>query len=144
MKKIGILIGIVIVLLIIMFFIIKSDNQNENVLNTNVEANQQQGKIEQFEEQLKEKGITLSNKQEITSEQINENGYSYELNKETIEIYNVAQEKISNIIVEENGHEIAIRTMQGETINAIYYDEILILNCRENSEKILDALLKIK
>ena len=97
MKKTSIIIGIVAVLCIILFIIVKSDKPNEVTNNNNISSNQQTGKIEQFEEQLKEEGITLSNKKEITSEQINENGYTYELNQETIEIYNVKQEKIDNI-----------------------------------------------
>lgn len=141
MKKTSIIIGIVAVLCIILFIIVKSDKPNEVTNNNNISSNQQTGKIEQFEEQLKEEGITLSNKKEITSEQINENGYTYELNQETIEIYNVKQEKIDNIIEQrKSSYEITIRTMQGDTIDAIYCDEILILNCRKNSEKILAIL----
>lgn len=141
MKKTSIIIGIVAVLCIILFIIVKSDKPNEVTNNNNISSNQQTGKIEQFEEQLKEEGITLSNKKEITSEQINENGYTYELNQETIEIYNVKQEKIDNIIEQrKSSYEITIRTMQGDTIDAIYCDEILILNCKKNSEKILAIL----
>lgn len=141
MKKTSIIIGIVAVLCIILFIIVKSDKPNEVTNNNNISSNQQTGKIEQFEEQLKEEGITLSNKKEITSEQINENGYTYELNQETIEIYNVKQEKIDNIIEQrKSDYEITIRTMQGDTIDAIYCDEILILNCKKNSEKILAIL----
>lgn len=143
MKKTSIIIGIVAVLCIILFIIVKINKPKKvtNTNNNNISSNQQQGKIEQFEEQLKEEGITLTNKKEITSEQINENGYTYELNQETIEIYNVKQEKIDNIIEQrKSDYEITIRTMQGDTIDAIYCDEILILNCRKNSEKILAIL----
>lgn len=141
MKKTSIIIGIVAVLCIILFVIIKTDRPNEVTNNNNIYSNQQTGEIEQFEEQLKEEGITLSNKKEITSEQINENGYTYELNQEIIEIYNVKQEKIDNIIEQrKSDYEITIRTMQGDTIDAIYCDEILILNCKKNSEKILAIL----
>lgn len=140
MKKVGILIGTVIILLAIFFIVVKTDKPDQ-VQNTNTVVNiNENGKIERFAEKLKEEGITLTNKAEITSEQINENGYSYELNGETIEIYNVSQEKIKNIIVAEKAQEITIRTMQGKRINAIYYDEILILNCIKNINEILDAL----
>lgn len=140
LKKVGILIGTVIILLAIFFIVVKTDKPDQ-VQNTNTVVNiNENGKIERFAEKLKEEGITLTNKEEITSEQINENGYSYELNGETIEIYNVSQEKIKNIIVAEKAQEITIRTMQGKRINAIYYDEILILNCIKNINEILDAL----
>lgn len=140
LKKVGILIGTVIILLAIFFIVVKTDKPDQ-VQNTNTVVNiNENGKIERFAEKLKEEGITLTNKEEITSEQINENGYSYELNGETIEIYNVSQEKIKNIIVAEKSQEITIRTMQGKRINAIYYDEILILNCIKNINEILDAL----
>ena len=140
LKKVGILIGTVITLLAIFFIVVKTDKPDQ-VQNTNTVVNiNENGKIERFAEKLKEEGITLTNKEEITSEQINENGYSYELNGETIEIYNVSQEKIKNIIVAEKAQEITIRTMQGKRINAIYYDEILILNCIKNTNEILDAL----
>lgn len=138
MKKVFIIIGVIIILCIILFLVVKTNNNKEE-RKINIEVNNvEEGKIELFEKRLKEQNIILLNKEEITSEEINEIGYSYELNGEKIEVYTVDQEKIKNITVNaEKDCVINIKSMNGKRIKAIYYDEILILNCRKNADEIL-------
>lgn len=138
MKKVSIIIGFIIVLCIILFVVVKTkDNKEERKINIEVN-NVEEGKIELFEKRLKEQNIILLNKEEITSEEINEIGYSYELNGEKIEVYTIDQEKIKNITVNaEKDCVINIKSINGKRIKAIYYDEILILNCRKNVDEIL-------
>lgn len=148
MKKTLIIILVIIICIITTIFINKNKQSNtKNLENKNdkIVTREEIGKIQEFEEILEENGLNLSNKEAIFSTEINNEGFSYDVNGEKIEIYLINSEKINNILTKVyDNHEIVIRTLNSPRKEGIYYNEILILNCNQNKNKILDIIKKFE
>ena len=150
MKKIYLILCIIILATIAVLAIVsfdkKNNNKNENSISMDIrnetkeiQDNLKEAALLEFIETLEKDGVIIKNKNKFHSEEINEDGYKLDVGNETIEIYNVSQYKLSNIISGNlKNNKVNVRLLSGNNVEAIYLNEILILNCSKNSEKIIN------
>lgn len=149
-KKVKIIICVILIICAICFIgviVRKKLNKKDNSVIEPIQNKDTivfEDKMSGFEELLTEEGIELTDKEAITSEVLNENGYKYTYNGEQIELYNISQAKMENLIHKQySEYEFIILTQNHEKVEVIYYDEILILNCIKNHEELINTLKKL-
>ena len=102
-KYIAIIIFLVLLIVGVVFIKMKTEKIDEieknNVINTNtISINEEEienKKISKIENQFKENGINLENKKYISSKEIGENGFEYDINNSKIQMYSVSDEKLN-------------------------------------------------
>lgn len=152
MNKKMILIVILILFIIIFGCIVLKKVKNKNTSNSysyeiKTEKERQESRkdgIEEKEEILRDGGIKLTNKKECRDTVLDEEGYSYQVDGQTIEIYNLDGVKLENLITRDGEtNEVKVKTQNGLNI-AICFNNMLILNADKNlRNKILNALQEI-
>ena len=144
-KYIAIIIFLVLLIVGVVFIKMKTEKIEEieknNVINTNTisinEEEKQNKKISKIENQFKENGINLENKKYISSKEIGENGFEYDINNSKIQMYSVSDEKLKYLTNSENIQQgiIQISTKNSRNIEAINFNNVIILNCMDDNLK---------
>lgn len=148
-KKNIIIIAIILVIVIAVGWILftKSTNkQNEANYSYEIKTEEERKEIRkesvgEIETLLKDGGLNLKNKQECVESYIAEEGYSYQVDGQTIEIYEVDGLKLEKLVVR-NGKNLEVNlTTQKGRITAICFNNTLILNAdKELRQKIMNIL----
>lgn len=144
-KYIAIIIFLVLLIVGVVFIKMKTEKIEEieknNVINTNtISINEEEienKKISKIENQFKENGINLENKKYISSKEIGENGFEYDINNSKIQMYSVSDEKLKYLTNSENIQQgiIQISTKNSRNIEAINFNNVIILNCMDDNLK---------
>ena len=117
------------------------ETEKNNVINTNtISINEEEienKKISKIENQFKENGINLENKKYISSKEIGENGFEYDINDSKIQMYSVSDEKLKYLTNSENIQQgvIQISTKNSRNVEAINFNNVIILNCMDDNLK---------
>lgn len=148
-KKNIIIIAIILVIVIAVGWILftKSTNkQNEANYSYEIKTEEERKEIRkesvgEIETLLKDGGLNLKNKQECVESYIEEEGYSYQVDGQTIEIYEVDGLKLEKLVVRNKKTlEVNLTTQKGR-ITAICFNNTLILNAdKELRQKIMNIL----
>lgn len=144
-KYIAIIIFLVLLIVGVVFIKMKTEKIEEieknNVINTNtISINEEEienKKISKIENQFKENGINLENKKYISSKEIGENGFEYDINDSKIPMYSVSDEKLKYLTNSENIQQgiIQISTKNSRNVEAINFNNVIILNCMDDNLK---------
>lgn len=144
-KYIAIIIFLVLLIVGVVFIKMKTEKIEEieknNVINTNtISINEEEienKKISKIENQFKENGINLENKKYISSKEIGENGFEYDINDSKIQMYSVSDEKLKYLTNSENIQQgvIQISTKNSRNVEAINFNNVIILNCMDDNLK---------
>lgn len=144
-KYIAIIIFLVLLIVGVVFINMKTEKIEEieknNVINTNtISINEEEienKKISKIENQFKENGINLENKKYISSKEIGENGFEYDINNSKIQMYSVSDEKLKYLTNSENIQQgiIQISTKNSRNVEAINFNNVIILNCMDDNLK---------
>lgn len=144
-KYIAIIIFLVLLIVGVVFIKMKTEKIEEieknNVINTNtISINEEEienKKISKIENQFKENGINLENKKYISSKEIGENGFEYDINNSKIQMYSVSDEKLKYLTNSENIQQgiIQILTKNSRNVEAINFNNVIILNCMDDNLK---------
>ena len=148
-KYIAIIIFLVLLIVGVVFIKMKTEKIEEieknNVINTNtISINEEElgvdiyhSDISKIENQFKENGINLENKKYISSKEIGENGFEYDINNSKIQMYSVSDEKLKYLTNSENIQQgiIQISTKNSRNIEAINFNNVIILNCMDDNLK---------
>ncbi len=144
-KYIAIIIFLVLLIVGVVFIKMKTEKIEEteknNVINTNtISINEEEienKKISKIENQFKENGINLENKKYISSKEIGENGFEYDINDSKIQMYSVSDEKLKYLTNSENIQQgiIQISTKNSRKVEAINFNNVIILNCMDDNLK---------
>lgn len=144
-KYIAIIIFLVLLIVGVVFIKMKTEKIDEieknNVINTNtISINEEEienKKISKIENQFKENGINLENKKYISSKEIGENGFEYDINNSKIQMYSVSDEKLKYLTNSENIQQgiIQISTKNSRNVEAINFNNVIILNCMDDNLK---------
>ncbi len=144
-KYIAIIIFLVLLIVGVVFIKMKTEKIEEieknNVINTNtISINEEEienKKISKIENQFKENGINLENKKYISSKEIGENGFEYDINNSKIQMYSVSDEKLKYLTNSENIQQgvIQISTKNSRNVEAINFNNVIILNCMDDNLK---------
>lgn len=144
-KYIAIIIFLVLLIVGVVFIKMKTEKIDEieknNVINTNtISINEEEienKKISKIENQFKENGINLENKKYISSKEIGENGFEYDINDSKIQMYSVSDEKLKYLTNSENIQQgiIQISTKNSRKVEAINFNNVIILNCMDDNLK---------
>lgn len=148
-KKNIIIIAIILVIVIAvgwMLFTKSTNKQNEANYSYEIKTEEERKEIRkesvgEIETLLKDGGLNLKNKQECVESYIEEEGYSYQVDGQTIEIYEVDGLKLEKLVVR-NGKNLEVNlTTQKGRITAICFNNTLILNAdKELRQKIMNIL----
>ncbi len=144
-KYITIIIFLILLIVGVVFIKMKTEKIEEteknNVINTNtISINEEEienKKISKIENQFKENGINLENKKYISSKEIGENGFEYDINDSKIQMYSVSDEKLKYLTNSENIQQgiIQISTKNSRKVEAINFNNVIILNCMDDNLK---------
>ena len=144
-KYIAIIIFLVLLIVVVVFIKMKTEKIDEieknNVINTNtISINEEEienKKISKIENQFKENGINLENKKYISSKEIGENGFEYDINNSKIQMYSVSDEKLKYLTNSENIQQgiIQISTKNSRNVEAINFNNVIISNCMDDNLK---------
>ena len=144
-KYIAIIIFLVLLIVGVVFIKMKTEKIEEteknNVINTNtISINEEEienKKISKIENQFKENEINLENKKYISSKEIGENGFEYDINDSKIQMYSVSDEKLKYLTNSENIQQgiIQISTKNSRKVEAINFNNVIILNCMDDNLK---------
>ena len=144
-KYIAIIIFLVLLIVGVVFIKMKTEKIDEieknNVINTNtISINEEEienKKISKIENQFKENGINLENKKYISSKEIGENGFEYDINNSKIQMYSVSDEKLKYLTNSENIQQgiIQISTKNSRNVEAINFNNVIISNCMDDNLK---------
>ncbi len=148
-KNIIIIVIILVVVLIVaglMLFIKNTNEQTEGNYSYEIKTEEERKEsrkesVEDIENLLKEGGLNLTNKQECVETALEEEGYSYQVDGQTIEIYEVDGLKLEELVVR-NKETLEVRlTTQESRATAICFNNTLILNANEElRQKIINIL----
>ena len=150
-KKKTLIISIILVILIIILvgFIInkkgKKKTENQYSYNILTEAEREEGRLKNIEsiaENLKDGGLNVTDKKDCKSLFIDEEGYSYKINDQTIEFYELDNMKLESLIERTEGSmKVKVKGQKGLPLTALCFNNMLIFNSEKDVEqKIIDIL----
>lgn len=150
-KKMIIIIVLVIVTIILGIILInrRSSKQNESEYSYKIKTEEERKEdykenITEIENILKDGGLKLTNKQECRENELDEEGYSYKVDGQTIEIYRPDGLKLEELIRRnsETSLEVNLKSKNIFSKPAICYANTLILNADTNLRKKIINILQ--
>lgn len=146
-------VGLIIILGITIIFMKNKNNKlnidivetKESIENIVTDKEREEIKfknIEDFVKLLSDSKIRLTNQTEIQSDEVDETGYQYRVDNETIQIFEIENLKLESMILNRvDMNRIRIKTYTGEKLEVPCFNNIIVLNCSEElKNKIINVI----